>query len=359
MEKYNIIDKIAAGGMAEVFLARSTAAMGLGKFVAIKKMLPDLSEQADFITMFKAEATVAMQLQHRNIVSIYDFGISEDQCYLVMELVLGLNLSQILYGLHRKKIQLSPAMALYIIAEAASGLDHAHDITIHRDISPANLMVSYTGEIKVIDFGIAKVKNVGEETQVGVLKGKLSYMSPEQISGGKLDHRSDIFSLGLVLYEILAGRRVYQSRTEATVLSGAPDEEIPLLQELNSMVDDELAGFVHRAIRIDPVKRYQTMDDFSRELRGFLNRKYPEFAAGDLSQFIKGEFRAEYEGSQERLLGFESKRIAKLEIEGPTVITHAPALSGEFLYKMKKKFRIKWAGVGPRPLRISTKGSGQ
>ncbi len=339
MDKYKIIQKIAAGGMAEVFLARSTAAMGLGKFVAIKKILPDLSESPDFIDMFKAEARVAMQLQHRNLISIYDFGTVDGQCFLVMELVHGLNLSQILREIQKKKGQLPMAMALYLIAEAASGLYSAHDITIHRDISPANIMISYSGEIKVIDFGVAKVRGYGEETQAGVLKGKINYMSPEQINCEKLDHRSDIFSLGLVLYEVLTGCRGYKGR----------DQEIQPIQELNHHVGTELIACVQKSLSPSLDQRFQTMDDFSRELRGILNKNYPEFTPTELAEFMKKEFFQHYQNLQNRLCGYETDQAAGLGDEAPTEITKSPMISSDviekfeskFLFKVRKKFRIQ------------------
>ncbi len=317
--------------MAEVFLARSAAAMGLGKFVAIKKILPDFSESPDFIHMFKAEAKVAMQLQHRNLVSIYDFGTDGDQCFLVMELVHGLNLSQILRELQKKQSQIPTAMALYIIAEAASGLFSAHDITIHRDISPANIMISYTGEIKVIDFGVAKIKGFGAETQAGVLKGKLNYMSPEQVHCEKLDHRSDIFSLGLVLYEVLTGCRGYKDRFQ----------EIRPMQEINPLIDPDLVACVQKALSHDPDQRFQNMDNFSRELRGFLNKKYPEFTATELSEFMKKEFFQNYQNLQNRLGHYEEEEV--------TEITKSPIHSTDLVekfenkscFKIRKKFRIQ------------------
>ena len=325
--------------MAEVFLARSTAAMGLGKFVAIKKILPDLSESPDFIHMFKAEAKVAMQLQHRNLVSIYDFGTAEGQCFLVMELVHGLNLSQILRELQKKQFHIPTAMALYMIAEAASGLHSAHEVTIHRDISPANIMISYAGEIKVIDFGVAKVKGFGDETQVGVLKGKINYMSPEQVNSEKLDHRSDIFSLGLVLYEVLTGCRGYKNRFQ----------EIRPLQDLNPLIHGDLIAIVEKALCHKPDQRFQSMDDFSRELRGFLNKNYPEFTATELSEYMKKEFFQNYQNLQNRLCGFEAEQAADLQKEEVTEITKSPTLSSDiieqfenkFHFKVRKKFRIQ------------------
>ncbi len=349
MDKYKIIHKIAAGGMAEVFLARSAAAMGLGKFVAIKKILPDFSESSDFINMFKAEAKVAMQMQHRNLISIYDFGTDADQCFLVMELVQGLNLAQILNSLQKRQIQIPMTMTLYMMAEAAAGLHYAHDITIHRDISPANLMISYSGEVKVIDFGIAKIKNYGEQTQAGIIKGKINYMSPEQIAGQKLDFRSDIFSLGLVLYEILAGRRVFQSLSGFESITQLRDQKILSLKELQPHLSCELIACVEKAMQDNPQERFSSMDDFSRELRKILNKNYPEFTATELSEFIKKEFFQQYQTQHDQLMEFEMHSTDSLKLYDDTLVTQAPLISNpplksfenKFQFKVRKKFRIQ------------------
>jgi serine/threonine protein kinase len=313
--KYRLIDKIATGGMAEIFLARSTVATGLGKFVAIKKILPEFSQHPDFVDMFKTEARIAMQMQHKNLVSILDVGFENGQCYLVMELVPGLNLRQVLKTLYANHKRVPAAIAIQIAADAAMGLEHAHKSTIHRDVSPANIMITFQGEVKVIDFGVAKAINFDHHTKTGIIKGKLNYMSPEQIAGKSLDHRSDIFSLGLVLYEILAQRKVFLGASEADIVREMQNQEVPSLQELNPLVDGELAEIVHRALRLDPKERYLSMEDLSRALRNYLSEKFPSFQPVDVGTFMKREFAAENQEMQDLLFGLTTPRSARYNPE--------------------------------------------
>ena len=215
--KYLLLEKIAAGGMAEVYLAKSVGATGLNKFFAIKRILPQFSSNEEFVAMFKEEANVAINLNHGNVVSIFDFGIEKSQFYLVMDFVEGRNLRQIINELKKNNKSFSIDQALFMIKETAAGLDHAHRCTdtktgrplniTHRDMSPQNIMVSFEGEVKVIDFGIAKAETEQEETKAGTLKGKFGYMSPEQAEGLPIDPRTDVFALGIVLWELLANDR--------------------------------------------------------------------------------------------------------------------------------------------------------
>ena len=213
--KYLLLEKIAMGGMAEVFLAKSAGIQGIGKFLAMKRILPQYSANEDFINMFTEEAKICVNLSHSNIAKIYEFGMEQGQFFIVMELIEGKNLRQILSRLGKENRQgFSVDQAVYIAKEIAAGLDNAHRCLddssgkplniIHRDMSPQNIMVSFEGEIKVVDFGIAKAEGEKEETKAGTLKGKFSYMSPEQASGERIDLRTDIYSLGIVLWELLA-----------------------------------------------------------------------------------------------------------------------------------------------------------
>ncbi|RYZ78767.1 MAG: serine/threonine protein kinase, partial [Proteobacteria bacterium] len=215
--KYLLLEKLASGGMAEVYLAKSVGAVGVNKFVAVKRILPQYSQSREYIDMFKEEAKIAVNLNHGNVVSIYDFGVEHEQFYLVMEYVEGRNLRQIINEMKKSNVQFSTDQIVFIMKEVAAGLDHAHrcidgstgrplNIT-HRDMSPQNIMVSFEGETKIIDFGIAKAETQVEATKAGTLKGKFGYMSPEQADGMPIDLRTDIFSLGIVLWELLANDR--------------------------------------------------------------------------------------------------------------------------------------------------------
>lgn len=317
--KYLLLEKIAAGGMAEIYLARSAAANGLNKFVAIKRILPQFSQNVDFVDMFKEEAKVAINLNHSNVVSIIDFGIEDGQFYLVMEYCEGRNLRQIINELKKNNKSFSIEQSLFLIKETASGLDHAHRCTdattgrplniTHRDMSPQNIMVSFEGEVKVIDFGIAKAETESEETKAGTLKGKFSYMSPEQAEGQSIDPRTDVFALGIVLWELLANDRLFTGSNEAAILRKVRDCQVPPIRKINPTVPPELERIVMKALAKDRNVRYQTAANFHRDLNRFLNTQYPDFSSQDFSHFIKENLKSDYQEGREKLVSF-----AKIEI---------------------------------------------
>ncbi|MCB0393880.1 MAG: serine/threonine protein kinase, partial [Bdellovibrionales bacterium] len=226
--KYILLDKLATGGMAEVYLAKSLGAENVSKLLAVKRILPQFSQNQEFVEMFKEEAKIAMNISHGNIVSIFEFGEERGQFFIVMEYVEGRNLRQVLNRLNKTDIYFGIEDIVYLIKETAAGLDHAHrhvdpttgkplNIT-HRDVSPQNVMLSFEGEIKIVDFGIAKAESKLETTRAGTLKGKFGYMSPEQAEGMEVDYRTDIFSLGIVLWELLARERLFLSNNEVNTL---------------------------------------------------------------------------------------------------------------------------------------------
>lgn len=321
--KYLLLEKIAAGGMAEVYLAKSVGATGLNKFFAIKRILPQFSSNEEFVAMFKEEANVAINLNHGNVVSIFDFGIEKSQFYLVMDFVEGRNLRQIINELKKNNKSFSIDQALFMIKETAAGLDHAHRCTdtktgrplniTHRDMSPQNIMVSFEGEVKVIDFGIAKAETEQEETKAGTLKGKFGYMSPEQAEGLPIDPRTDVFALGIVLWELLANDRLFTGSNEATILRKVRDCQIPSIRKINPTIPFELERIVMKALTKDRNFRYQTAANFHRDLNRFLNTHYPDFSAQDFSQFIKDSFKESYLEGREKLIEF-----AKIESPRPT-----------------------------------------
>jgi len=296
---YVLLEKLAMGGMAEIFLSKSAGAQGIGKFVAIKRILPQFSANEEFIKMFTEEAKLCMNLSHSNIAKIHEFGIEKSQFYIAMELISGRNLRQILTRLSKEgRPGLAVDQCAFIAKEIASGLDYAHRCLdnasgkplniIHRDMSPQNVMISYDGEVKVVDFGIAKAdKDEGEKTKAGTLKGKFSYMSPEQAGGEELDVRTDVFSLGIVLWEILANKRLFSSPNEMQTLKKIRDCKIPPISKLNPKVPEELERIVNIALARKPDNRYQTCAEFYKDLNRFLNRFYPDFSSHDFSVFVK------------------------------------------------------------------------
>lgn len=321
--KYILLEKVATGGMAEVYLGRNTGAGGIGKFLAIKRILPQYSENSDFIDMFKDEAKIAVNLSHSNIVSIYEFGIEQNQFFLVMDYVEGKNLRQILNKMKKSGVAFSIEQVLYIIKEVAAGLDHAHRCLdtntgkplniIHRDISPQNMMIAYEGEVKIVDFGIAKAETQLETTRAGTLKGKFGYMSPEQAEGQNVDLRTDIFSLGIVLWELLANDRLFVANNEVNTLRKIRECQIPSLRKINPNIPPELERIVSKALAKDRNLRYQTAAAFHRELSRFLNRQYPDFSSHDFSVFIKTLFAGEILDSRRKMVEY-SKIEMKPEV---------------------------------------------
>lgn len=312
--KYVLLEKLATGGMAEVFLARGTGAGGIGKFFAIKRILPQYADSPEFIEMFKDEAKIAINLNHSNIVSIHEFGVEKGQFFLVMDYVEGRNLRQILNKMKKTGLQFSIDQITYMIKEVAGGLDHAHrcldgstgkplNIT-HRDMSPQNIMVSFEGEVKIVDFGIAKAESQIETTRAGTLKGKFGYMSPEQAEGQQVDLRTDIFSLGIVMWELLAHDRLFVANNEINTLRKIRDCQIPSLRKINPNIHSELERIVQKALARDRNLRYQTGAALHRDLNRFLNRQYPDFSPQDFSVFVKSVFADEILGLRKRLVDY-------------------------------------------------------
>jgi CheY-like chemotaxis protein/tRNA A-37 threonylcarbamoyl transferase component Bud32 len=233
--RYTLLEKIAAGGMAEVFKARMRGEEGFEKIVAIKRILPHMADNDDFITMFVDEAKLAAQLTHNNLIHIYDLGKVDQYHYIAMEYVEGKDLRSILKLGSERDFALPPELALFVASKIANALDYAHRRVgmdgkelnlVHRDVSPQNILISFEGDIKLCDFGIAKAATKVSQTQTGALKGKLQYISPVLAWGKKIDRRTDIFSLGIVLFEMLTGERLFTGDTDLTILEQVRDARV-------------------------------------------------------------------------------------------------------------------------------------
>jgi serine/threonine-protein kinase len=233
---YKLIERISVGGMAEVYKASEQGVEGFERIVAVKRILPHIAEDDEFITMFKDEAKIAGQLQHGNIAQIYNLGQQGDSFYIALEYVAGKDLRNIFTRCQQQGKPMPIAQACFIVMKVGEGLDYAHNKRdkhgrhlniVHRDVSPPNVLVSYEGEVKLIDFGVAKAAGRVSRTQAGILKGKFGYMSPEQVRGMPLDRRSDVFSLGVVLYEVLIGQRLFQGETDFATLEMVRTVDVP------------------------------------------------------------------------------------------------------------------------------------
>lgn len=338
--KYILLEKLATGGMAEVWLARAPGAGGIGKFVAIKKILPQFSDNPEFIQMFKDEAAIAMNLSHSNIVSIYEFGQEKNQLFLVMDYVEGRNLRQILNKMKSSEFKFTTDQVIYAMKEVAAGLDHAHrslnsatgkplNIT-HRDMSPQNIMITFEGEVKIVDFGIAKAESQIENTKTGTLKGKFGYMSPEQAEGHATDLRTDIFSLGICLWELLASDRLFIANNEINTLKKIRECNIPSLTKVNPNIPVELERITMKALTRDRNLRYQTAAAMHRDLNRFLNRQYPDFTPHDFSVFIKTLYTDEILDLRKRLIEYAKIPFKPTTVRGDegdkTLVTSFPQM---------------------------------
>ena len=274
--KYLLLDRVNIGGMAEVWRAKTFGAGGFERIVAIKRILPNIAEDEEFISMFLDEAKITVQLNHANIAQIYELNNLSNSYFIAMEYVSGKDLRAV-FDRCRKRGEPAPIpLTCYAIAQCCEGLDYAHrakdrqgrDMSIvHRDVSPQNALVSYDGEVKVIDFGIAKAAGKATKTQAGILKGKFGYMSPEQIRGLPLDGRSDIFAMGVCLYEMLTGERLFVGDSDFSVLEKVRKVEVLPPSHFNRKIPEQLERIVMKSLAKDVDDRYQHATELGEDLR--------------------------------------------------------------------------------------------
>lgn len=293
--QYQLLEKIAQGGMAEIFLGKARDLQGIEKPVVIKRILPQIAASSEFVEMLIDEAKIAVMLSHGNIAQIYDLGKVVDDYFIVMEYVEGRTVSQIMKRLRHQNRRMPIPSALWIAAEIASGLDYMHRKTdedgnplqiIHRDISPQNIILSTSGTVKIIDFGIAKAKTKVSTTDSGVLKGKFAYMSPEHAEGEKLDHRTDIYSLGVVLYELLTGQRLFKGKNNQETLKKVRRAKAPPPSAFREQVTADLDQIVLKAIQKDRTRRYATAQEFHLALTRYLVSHHHDFSPRLLAQYL-------------------------------------------------------------------------
>jgi serine/threonine-protein kinase len=275
--KYLLQRKIAEGGMAEIFLAQQPGIEGFARKVVVKRLLPDLSAESDFVRMFLNEARLAARLNHPNVVQIFELGQEDGAYYLAMEFIPGEDLRSVAQQADSLGKRPSLGLVCRILIEVLAGLHYAHTRTgpdgkplglVHRDISPQNVLVTYDGSVKIIDFGIAKAtqRQQQDQTQAGLLKGKYAYMSPEQTRSGQIDARSDVFSAGILLWELLTWRRLFKRATDLATLVAVSDEPAPRVALLNPEVPEELDNITLRALAIDPDARFASAQEFQAAL---------------------------------------------------------------------------------------------
>ncbi len=273
--RYEVVGKLAQGGMAEILLGRLTGPSGFERSVVIKRILPTYAELPTFVDMFLDEARIAARINHPNVVQHQELGQEGVQLFLVMEYVEGESLSSLQRRLCSRGVPLRIEQAAFIVAEAAAGLHAAHEMTdidgsplniVHRDISPQNIFITYRGNVKVMDFGIAKAADSISVTEAGELKGKFEYMSPEQSMGEPLDRRSDVFALGIVLYELMTGRRVFRRATRLASLRAVREAAIPKPSSIVPDLPESFERICMKALSREPADRYPDMATMRDEL---------------------------------------------------------------------------------------------
>jgi len=294
--KYKLVRLIASGGMAEVYLARQAGAAGFEKLVCLKRILPHLARDKQFVEMFLNEARLAARLDHPNIVSIFDLGEANGNYFIAMEFIDGPSLRAAAKRAHERGERLPIPEIVKIVCMAASGLQYAHDLAgpdgkplglVHRDISPDNILVHRNGAAKVVDFGIAKAANSGGMTRTGTLKGKVAYMPPEQLRGDALDRRVDVFALGVVLYEMLAGQRPWAGDSEVSLIGKIMTEDPQPIAKLRPDAPAGLAAVVDRALAKDRGARYPSCHDLQADLETLLVSLGQTITAARISDFAK------------------------------------------------------------------------
>jgi serine/threonine-protein kinase len=292
--KYQILDRVAVGGMAELFKAQLIGNLGFEKLVAIKKILPHLANDASFVEMFIDEARITAQLDHKHIVSVFELGTDADTPYIAMQYVDGLDVLALLRECARAQIRLSPDLAALIARDVLDALDYAHnayDINgralgiVHRDISPGNVLLSWRGDVKLTDFGIARAAERRHKTEAGTLKGKYGYMSPEQVSGGEVDARSDLFSVGILLAEMVMARRLFTSTNDLDILLMVRDARLDRLHKYAQEFPVELRVLTVRALQRRPEDRWQSAAQFRDALDEWI-RRTTRVSTRDLANLI-------------------------------------------------------------------------
>ena len=276
--RYELVTRLALGGMAEVYLARHGELSGFKTLVVIKKVLPHLASNPEFISMFLDEARIASRLDHPNVVRIFEVGRATDEYFLAMELVQGKPLASLIRRAMDRKEFLSPKVAAMVVAQAAAGLHHAHGLTdpdgtlmglVHRDVSPQNILVSFEGSVKVIDFGIARALGRLTDTSTGTMKGKTGYMAPEQAKTDAIDHRTDIFALGVVLWEALCCRSLFKRPSDFATINAILYEPVPPPSSVRH-IPHALEDIVMKALAREPVDRYQSAQEMAIDLERFV-----------------------------------------------------------------------------------------
>lgn len=321
--KYTLIRRIALGGMAELFLALQKSMAGFEKLIVVKRILPKLAQDEEFVQMLLSEARIAATLSHPNIAHIYDVGVWEDRYYIAMEHVHGEDLRSIVRQMKLKGVRSFPLEhSLAIILGCAKGLAYAHERRdmngepmhiVHRDVSPQNALVTFTGDVKLVDFGIAKAGRGVEDTKAGQLKGKVPYMSPEQAQGLDLDARSDIFSLGVMFFELCTGKRLFRGASDFETLKKIVEGPYPAPRDINPNLSPRLEQIIQKALERNPDQRYASARDLQSDLESYIRDEQLAVSTLSLGEWMQDLFREKLD-QQKRMLQ-EGRQLAEVIAE--------------------------------------------
>lgn len=310
--KYRILSELGRGGMANVYLAVARGPGGVAKLVVLKALLPELASEPGALAMFLDEARLAAQLNHANVVQTYEVGTEGERQVIVMEYLEGQSLAQIIKRAELSNRPLPPGMLIRIVMSTLEGLHYAHELSsydgaplslVHRDVSPQNIFVTYDGQIKVLDFGIAKAASSSTHTATGIVKGKIAYMAPEQMVGDNVDRRADVFSVGCMLWAIATGKKLWKDTPDVHIMRRVINAEIPNPQSVNAACDDELDRIVMKALAGERGERYQTALELQEDLEHYLDRRSLTVKQKEIGNFVSTLFadtRAELKALIER-----------------------------------------------------------
>ncbi len=311
--KYLLLQRVSVGGMAEVFKALPEGATRIDQIVAIKRILPNIAEDSEFIGMFVDEARLAGQLNHPNICRIYELGRVGDDHYIAMQFLWGRDLLKVMNRFKKAGQPMPAPIASFIASKACAALHYAHnkrDATgkplqiIHRDVSPQNIIVGYSGQVKLIDFGVARAASQSQKTQAGILKGKFGYMSPEMIRGLPVDHRSDVFAMGICLHEALTGTRLFYGETDFATLELVRDAKVPPPSRKAPGIPPALDRIVLKALARNADDRYPSAQALQEALEEFLSSHHQGFGEAEVGAVMRQAFQFEVTREKQRLQAF-------------------------------------------------------
>ncbi len=345
-QRYRVIDRLASGGMAEVFVAESAGLEGFKKRVAIKRVLPHLSQKKRFISMFLDEARLSAALSHSNCVQVFDIGIGDNAYFIVMEYVDGADLKGVVEFLKKDGKPFPLEAAVLICERICEGLAYAHEATgsdgkplhiVHRDMSPPNVLITRHGEVKIVDFGLAKATSQLEKSEAGIIKGKFGYLSPEAAMGEEVDHRTDIFAVGIILWELLAGRRLFLGDTDFQTVKQVQTAQVPPISSIRQDVPKALDAILAKALARDKALRYGNARALAKDLTDFLYRNGRAVSAFEVSDLVRGAMKLRLDKAPDkgslidRLIEealFEFRSLDEEE-EAAHVAAHGPSNPGQ------------------------------